>query len=367
MTDLKPITKPLMKWYQKNKREMPWRGSENPYSIWISEIMLQQTQVETVRPYFERFIEKFPTVTALAKADQQTVLKLWEGLGYYSRARNLHQAAKLIDSEYNGRLPESFDELLKIPGFGPYTSAAVASIAFHQSVPVIDGNVFRVFARLTEMSLEISKPQTRKHVFENLEKVIPKKSPGNFNQAIMELGAIICKPKNPKCFECPVKEYCSAFQNEKTGLYPVKKKAPERPHKQIAVGIVEKNGMVLIAKRRENQMLGGLWEFPGGKVESGESIEECLVREFKEEVDLDISVTRKLCEVDHAFTHFTITIHSYICSLKSGKAKPVSGSEIKWVLPEKLSEFPFPKANKVIIEKYLSTHLRTTLKPKLNK
>ncbi len=367
MTNLKPIVKPLLKWYGKNKREMPWRGSENPYYIWISEIMLQQTQVETVRPYFERFIRKFPTVSKLADADQQTVLKLWEGLGYYSRARNLHNASKLINSEYSGKLPETFDELLEIPGFGPYTSAAVASIAFHQSVPVIDGNVFRVFSRLTEMSFEISKPQTRKHVFGNLEKIIPGKNPGEFNQAIMELGALICKPKNPKCSECPVAEYCSAFLNGKTELYPIKKKVPDRPHKQIAVGILEKDGKILIAKRRENQMLGGLWEFPGGKVESGESLEECLVREFSEEVELSISIIGKVCEVDHAFTHFTITIHAYLCRWNSGKAKAVSGSEIKWVLPEKLNDFPFPKANKVIIEKYLEPNMNSSLKAKSKK
>lgn len=351
-----------MKWYGKNKRDIPWRGSENPYYIWISEIMLQQTQVETVRPYFERFIKKFPTVSKLSDADQQTVLKLWEGLGYYSRARNLHKAAKLIESEYGGNLPESFEDLLKIPGFGPYTSAAVASIAFHKPVPVIDGNVFRVFSRMTEMTLEISKPQTRKHVFENLVKIIPQKKPGDFNQAIMELGAVVCKPKNPKCIECPVAEFCSAFQNGKMEWYPVKKKMPDRPHKQIAVGILEKNGKVLIAKRRDNQMLGGLWEFPGGKVENGESYEECLIREFSEEVDLSISILSKICEVDHAFTHFTITIHAYLCSCIDGKPKPLSGSELKWVFPEKLSDFPFPKANKIIIEKYQASLLGASLK-----
>lgn len=345
------IVKPLLAWYYANKREMPWRDSNNPYYIWISEIMLQQTQVETVKPYFERFIKNFPTVKALASADEQSVLKQWEGLGYYTRARNLHKAAKIIVTEHKGKIPDSFESLLGLPGLGMYSAAAISSIAFGEKVSAIDGNVLRVFSRLTELSDDISKQKTKEFVFGELNKVILEENAGDFNQAMMELGAVICKAKNPACDICPVRSYCSAYLSNNTALFPVKKKPAVRPHKEIAVGIVFKGGKILIAKRHENQMLGGLWEFPGGKVEQGETHEECVVREFKEEVNLQIEVVKPLCKVDHAFTHFTITITAYICNYVSGNAKAISGSKIKWVYPESLTEFPFPKANKVIIEK----------------
>ncbi|MCA0446529.1 MAG: A/G-specific adenine glycosylase [Bacteroidetes bacterium] len=351
---MRQIVTPLLNWYELNKREMPWRDVRDPYLIWISEIMLQQTQVETVRPYFDRFIKLFPDVNTLAFSDQQQVLKAWEGLGYYSRARNLHKASKLVSSEMNGQLPGKFEELLEIPGIGPYTAAAIASIAFNESVPVVDGNVFRVFARLTELEDDISRPQTRKLVFESLKEIIPSENPSDFNQAVMELGALICRPKQPKCDECPVAEYCSGFRQGTFARFPVKRKMKDRPHKEIAVGLCFANGKVLIARRHENQMLAGMWEFPGGKVESGESFTECVKREFMEEVGLEITVTEKLAEVDHAFTHFSITIHAYLCTLISGTAQPLSGSEVRWVLPSELSQYPFPKANQVIINSFLN-------------
>lgn len=351
---MKQIVSPLLTWYEINKREMPWREVRDPYLIWISEVMLQQTQVETVRPYFERFIKQFPDIQSLAGADQQQVLKAWEGLGYYSRARNLQKGAKLILSEMAGKLPKKFNELLAVPGIGPYTAAAISSIAFNEPVPVVDGNVFRVFARLTELEDDISRPQTRKLVFESLKEIIPTGNPGDFNQAVMELGALVCRPKQPDCLNCPVSEFCSGFRHGTFSRFPVKKKQLERPHKEIAVGLCIHDGKVLIARRHENQMLAGLWEFPGGKVESGETFIECVVREFKEEVGLDITVSEKLVEVDHAFTHFSITIHAYICKVISGTAKPLSASEVCWVRPSELKQYPFPKANQVIINSFLN-------------
>lgn len=349
----KKIVRPLLKWYNANKRGMPWRDSNNPYYIWISEIMLQQTQVETVKPYFERFIKAFPDVKTLAKADEQAVLKMWEGLGYYTRARNLHKASKIIVSEFKGKIPDSYSALTELPGLGMYSAGAISSIAFGEVVSAVDGNVLRVFSRLTEMSDDIAKQKTKENVFAELNKIIPSDSSGDFNQAMMELGATICKSKNPLCDSCPVQKYCSAYLSQKVSLYPVKKKTAERPHKQIAVGILIKNGRVLIAKRRDDQMLGGLWEFPGGKVEPGESADDCVVREFSEEVNIAVEIIHPLCQVDHAFSHFSITINVYICGYSHGKAKAVSGSEIKWVTPEKLTDYPFPKANQVIIKELM--------------
>ncbi|MBN8706381.1 MAG: A/G-specific adenine glycosylase [Bacteroidetes bacterium] len=350
---MKELVTPLLAWYNLNKREMPWRDTRDPYLIWISEIMLQQTQVETVRPYFDRFIKQFPDVSSLATANQQQVLKSWEGLGYYSRARNLQKAAKLLVDEIAGELPTNFTDLLNIPGIGPYTAAAIASIAFSEPVPVVDGNVFRVFARINELEDDISRPQTRTLVFNSLKEIIPTENPGDFNQAIMELGALVCRPKQPKCDECPVAGFCSGFRKGTFSGFPVKKKMKERPHKEIAVGLCFFEGKVLIARRHENQMLAGLWEFPGGKLEVGETLPECVIREFKEEVGLDVIVTDKIAAVNHAFTHFTITVHAYICKHISGEALPLSGSEVKWVFPEELSQFPFPKANLVIIKSFL--------------
>lgn len=346
----KKIVVPLLNWYESNKRDMPWRGSNNPYSIWVSEIMLQQTQVETVRPYYENFLKKLPTVKHLAQADEQTVLKLWEGLGYYTRARNLHQSAKKIVNEFGGSFPETYQEWLDLPGIGMYTAAAITSIAFNNSVAVVDGNVLRVVSRLTELEDDISSNKTKQNVFQSLTQIIPKKNQGEFNQALMELGALICKKQNPQCTICPINKYCQAFQNNTVKLFPKKKKSKLRPHKEIVVGVLVKNNKLLIAKRRTDQMLGGLWEFPGGKVEMGETKEEALVREFQEEVGLDIDVLQPFCEVDHAFTHFTISITAYLCNYKLGKAKALSGSKIKWITLKNIDQFPFPKANLTIIK-----------------
>lgn len=259
----------LLEWFGRNQREMPWRTHRDPYWVWVSEAMLQQTQVATVIPYFLRFIDQFPSVEVLASAELQSVLKAWEGLGYYSRARNLHRAAQTIVSDYGGNLPSDYAQLQTLPGFGPYIAAAVASIAFEVPVPVVDGNVLRVFARYWGIEEDIRNSKVRNVVFDRLRLPISTVQPSQFNQAIMELGALVCTPKNPDCTACPLSRSCYGHTHDQVDRLPYKSTKPPVPHHVIGVGVIRKSGKVLIGRRKESQMLGGLWEFPGGKNEGG--------------------------------------------------------------------------------------------------
>jgi len=348
------FTESLIKWYNKNKRELPWRKTRDPYKIWVSEIMLQQTQVETVLPYYKRFLQAFPSLKALANAELSQILKMWEGMGYYARARNLLKAAQIIAKEYKGKMPSSYDELLKIPGIGPYTAAAVASIAFNENVPVVDGNVARVLSRV----LRIEEPLIKnKNKFANAaKKLLPQGQANDFNQAMMELGALICAPQSPKCVKCPVSIFCKGYQEmADPSVLPVKIPKKETPHYDVVVGIIWHKGRIFIDQRPENGLLGGLWEFPGGKQEDGETLEECLEREIREELDIRIKVKKHFLTVRHAYTHFKITLHSFQCKFLQGKPTPKKGIDWKWVYPQEMTEYAFPKANKRILEALLES------------
>ena len=340
----------LINWFIKEQRDMPWRKNPIPYYVWLSECMLQQTQVATVIPYFNRFITTFPTVFDLAKSDLQTVLKSWEGLGYYSRARNLHKAAKMVAEERDGIFPTTYQDLQKLPGIGPYCAAAITSIAFQNPVPVVDGNVLRVFTRFWGLYDDIKQPKTRDILFKKLEPFIVKSSPSEFNQGIMELGALICTPKNPNCSVCPINSDCYAKEQQKTLELPVKTKSKKTPHFNIGVGVIWKKNKILIAKRKEDQMLGGLWEFPGGKQKENECITTTIKREIKEETSLEVIVKSPYAIIKHAYSHFKITLHAYKCIYKEGIAKKNTSDDIKWIPIEKLNYYPFPTANKKLIK-----------------
>jgi A/G-specific adenine glycosylase len=312
--------------------------------------MLQQTQVNTVIPYFNRFIKRFPDVQSLASSDIQDVLKAWEGLGYYSRARNLHRAAQIVLDKWKGELPKGYEALQKLPGFGPYTAAAVASIAFGEAVPVVDGNVVRVFCRFWGIEDDVRNQQIKKQIFNQLRPCIQNTAPSDFNQSIMELGALVCTPSKPLCHICPLQPNCVAFNENRTDSLPVKSKAKPTPHYQIAVGVIWKDGKILIARRKEDKMLGGLWEFPGGKRKGRESLKETVLRETKEETALSIAVRKKYCKVKHAYTHFKITLTAFKCDCLSGTAQPLASDDVKWVSLEKIDRFPFPKANIDVIK-----------------
>jgi A/G-specific adenine glycosylase len=332
---------------------MPWRSNPLPYYVWVSETMLQQTQVSTVIPYFNRFIQKFPTIQDLANADQQTVLKQWEGLGYYSRARNVHKAAQYVINELNDKIPSTYEKLQELPGIGPYIAAAIASIAFEVPVPVVDGNVLRVFSRFWGISDDIRNTSVRNTLFDQLTPIIKKvKEPSQFNQAIMELGALICTPKSPTCNSCPIATQCYANTHHKQAELPYKSKSKPTPHYDIAVGIIRDGNKILIGKRKQDQMLGGLWEFPGGKQKESESLEETVMREIKEETGLQVKLNHKITQIKHAYTHFKITLHAYDCTYISGKALPHTTDEIRWVSLSELKTYPFPKANSKVLDIY---------------
>ena len=283
--------------------------------------MLQQTQVQTVIPYYLRWLKIFPTFRVLAKAPLNKVLKQWEGLGYYSRARNLHALAKTVVKDYGGRLPDSEEELRSLPGIGRYTGGAVLSIAFQKPVPLVDGNVMRVFSRYFGVRKDISLPATQKDFWTLAEKWVPRRNPGDYNQALMELGATLCTPRAPECPRCPLKKDCEALKLGLQQMLPIKKKKEATAHYHIGAGVIWHHGKILISQRPLRGLLGGLWEFPGGKQEPGESLRETVRREIQEELGIRVQVGRKLVEVDHAYSHFKITLHAYECAYQSGKVR----------------------------------------------
>lgn len=346
----KNLIKPLLDWFAKNKRDLPWRNTRDPYRIWISEVMLQQTQVATVIPYYQRFLATFPDVQTLAQARDNRLMKAWEGLGYYARARNLRQAARVMVAKYDGKLPASRDRLLELKGFGAYTAASVASLAFNEDCAAVDGNVMRVLSRVFAIESDIGKAAAKREFQRIADALVPPGRAGEFNEALMELGATICKAKNPACHACPIRRTCRAFAEGRVSELPRKSPRQAIPHHHIAVGVVHKNGRVLIALRPAEGLLGNLWEFPGGKWNGQETLSECCRREVLEETGIDIEVGKCFSVVHHSFTHFRITLHAFHCRHTSGKAAPKSSQKILWVRLQDLEKYAFPKANKKLIE-----------------
>lgn len=340
----------LLAWYDRHAAELPWRGVQDGYRVWLSEIMLQQTQVETVKPYYARFLAAFPTVHDLAAAPLADVLKLWEGLGYYSRARHLHQTAQRVVRDYGGSFPRTADELQTLPGVGRYTAGAVASIAFGERVPVLDGNVIRVFARLTDLPDDVTQPAVKTRLWALAEAWLPPERAGDYNQALMELGRVVCKPRNPRCGVCPVQRHCRAFASGTQKLRPVKAKKAATPHYDVTAGMIwNDSGQLLIAQRPPEGLLGGLWEFPGGKQEAGESLPDCLRRELREELAIEVEVGSLFAVVRHGFTHFRITLHAFTCRYLGGEPQRLGVHDFAWVLPDELRRYSFGKADREII------------------
>jgi A/G-specific adenine glycosylase len=270
---------------------------------------------------------------------------MWEGMGYYSRARNLHLAARIVLGEMGGEVPATFHQFRQLPGAGPYIAAAVQSIAFHQSYAVVDGNVKRVLARLFAVDSPVNDAKLNKVFEQKASELLDQKKPAIFNQAVMELGALVCRPQNPLCIKCPITRYCSTFQSNSTDKYPVRQKRKPVPRYRIAVGVVNKNGKILITKRKEKGLLGGLWEFPGGKIHEGETAEQACLREIKEEVNLDIEIKHYLTQVKHAYTHFKIMMDVFECRYISGKVKLNGAIDYRWIKLDEIEKYPFPKAN----------------------
>ena len=342
------ISRLLLAWYREHARSLPWRGLSDPYAIWVSEIMLQQTRVETVIPYFNRWMAALPDIPALARATQDQVLKLWEGLGYYSRALSMHKAARVLLEEHAGSLPPDHDALLSLPGIGPYTAAAIASIAFGLDHAVVDGNVKRVLARLLNYTSPVNTPEAETELRRVARGLLPSGSAGEFNQAMMDLGAVICTPRNPACARCPLNGVCCAFKNDLQSSLPVKKAKPPIPHYTVTAGILMDGGQVLIARRPPGSLLGGLWEFPGGKVEPGETRPQALARELQEELGITVLVGDEFGTYTHAYTHFRVTLHAYHVAAPGRAITPIQPSEVRWVSIAELETYPMGKIDRLI-------------------
>jgi len=340
------IRKRLMSWYGLNKRDLPWRKTRDPYRILVSEIMLQQTQVATVIPYYRRFIKKFPTVASLAGAPIRGVLKQWEGLGYYSRARNLHRAARVIHARWRGRIPTTVEGLVSLPGIGRYTAGAVGSIAFHLKVPVLDGNVRRVLCRIFAIREDPGRAVVQERLWKIAAELLPDQNAGDFNQALMELGATICLPRTPSCEACPVRGSCLALRAGIQDGLPIRTESRPIPHSIVAVALIQSARGLLLGPRPDRGLLAGLWSFPelDGRNASGP---RRIEREIKTRFGLKTTLIRPLEPVAHTFSHKRITYRPYLFRCAPGRYRlPDSW---RWIPIESVEAYPLPTATRKII------------------
>jgi len=350
---LNKIRAPLLDWYSVHHRRLPWRETRDPYRIWVSEVMLQQTQAKTVAPYYVRFISAFPDAGELARADLDRVLKTWEGLGYYARARNLHRAARIVCEQHGGRIPDDPVAFRALPGVGDYICAAVQSIAFGAGLAVLDGNVRRVLARLFVIDVPVDRTFAQGTFREAADRLLDPGEPGTFNQAVMELGAVICRPAKPFCADCPLPPHCRAHQTSRQRDLPVRAGKAPPPTYHFAAAVVEEGGRLLLARRQPEGLLGGLWEFPGAKVENGETPEAACARGIRRSLGLIVDVEERIARVRHAYTHFKMEIDVFRCRHRGGAVVLDGPADYRWVAREELDGFALPRASHKIL-----AHLR---------
>ena len=344
-----PIRTALLGWAEIALRDLPWRQVRDPYRVWVSEVMLQQTRVETVIPYYLEWMKQFPTLQALAGAELGQALKAWEGLGYYARCRNLHRAAQIVVEEHGGRVPDTREALLALPGIGSYTVGAILSLAFGQDAAVLDGNVRRVLARLFAIDHDPRQAETRQKMWRLAEELLPPGQAAQFNEAMMDLGATVCTPRSPHCGVCPLNAQCEGFSRGNPEDYPRSRRRKPTPHYNVAAGVIWHSKRVLIAQRPFDGLLGGLWEFPGGKQQEGETLRECLKRELREELDIEVEVGEQIIVVQHAFTHFRITVYAFECRYLSDGAPQALGVQAwRWVDLDELDDYALPVVDRKI-------------------
>ncbi len=336
----------LLTWYRKNARPLPWRKTRDPYRIWISEVMLQQTTVNTVVPYYERWIREFPKIGDVARASLSRILKIWQGLGYYQRARNIHKSAKLISVKFKARIPLDAEVLRTLPGFGPYTTNAVLSIAFGQRLPIVDANVRRVAMRILALKGDDS-ARFDARILSFLKKILPSVQISDFNQALMELGALVCRPQEPFCLSCPVKVWCHAYKKGWQDVIP----APRQKiisDIQAVCAVIKHKDKFFLQKRPAKGLLAGLWEFPGGKIERNESPKKALVRELKEELGVSALKAKPWINIRHSYTRFRVSLHVWLCEVNP---LPSLDALHRWVSPRDFNKFPMPSATARIVER----------------
>lgn len=338
----------FLSWYAVHRRVLPWRETKDPYRIWLSEVMLQQTQVATVIPYYERFLKRFPKISDLACASEQDVLKVWENLGYYIRARQLHKAAAIIMQRFEGRIPECHDDLLSIPGIGSYTAGAILSIAFGQAVPAIDGNVRRVLCRYHALAAVKQDKEGYRYLAGIVTAMLPPGQAGNFNQALMELGATICRSRQPLCRACPLHDQCLARKYSQPEAFPTRPEKKNIPVRDAVAAVIrDSQGRVLVVKRPPSGLLGSLWKFPGGFEEQGEELAKTLRRTVKAEVGLHIREENFVKTVKHAYTHFRLRLHIFSCEASDNRPAKGTCLNSRWIDPRELRILPFSKADRL--------------------
>jgi A/G-specific adenine glycosylase len=345
-TKRKDIQTRLLRWFKKNKRDLPWRKTADPYAIWVSEIMLQQTQVTTVLPYYQRFLKSFPTVRHLARADLSGVLKIWEGLGYYSRARNLHRASQMVLNHFHRRIPDTPEDLVSLPGIGRSTAGAILSFAFNMDAAILDGNARRVLSRLFAVSASSEKRKTENTLWQISDSLIPKGFSNPFNQALMDLGSMICTPRDPSCTECPLRGHCKGRRSGKPERFPLKIPKKKIPHVEAVCAVIWKKRRVLLNQRPPSGLLGGLWEFPNWMIEGKQRsrLRSRLRNTIKKEMGLNVEVKESIGTFRHTFSHFKLTLHVYHCHPMNGRAKG------RWVPIGNLHLLPMSRIHRRIAE-----------------
>jgi len=330
----------LLAWYDVHQRDLPWRRTRDPYAVWVSETMLQQTRVETVIPYYERFLARFPDLESLASADTEEVYALWSGLGYYSRARNLHAAARAVVEEHGGRLPRETAALLGLKGVGRYTAGALASIAFDRPEPVVDGNVVRVLTRLLGVRDDTGRKAVMDHLWQIAGQLARGPRPGHLNQALMELGATVCRPRAPLCLACPLEPQCDAARAGDAEDLPIKRKKKPPRRVEAVAGWLERRGRVLVVQRPEGGLLGGMWELPGGPVESDASAEEALRHHLARHVGLALTRVERVGEIEHVFTHRRLRLQVFRCRAADGRVRRRDLAAHRWMSPAAVEKLP---------------------------
>ena len=342
----------LLNWYHANKRDLPWRTHTTPYRVWVSEIMLQQTQMERGVAYFHRWMDALPDIKAVADANEDTVLKLWEGLGYYSRVRNLHKAARIIMQEHRGHFPNTLQAIKALPGIGNYTAGAIGSIAFNLPVPAVDANVERVFSRLYDIDTPIKDKENMSFVYAKAEELLPAEHAQHWNQAIMELGALICS-KKAHCHQCPLSHWCEAYHLGIPHERPVKKRKKPITHLNVGTGFLVHEGKIYVQKRPMHGVWAGFWELPGGVMEEGETPNQTIVREFMEEMEFPITPLDKITTIKHGYTTYQVSLHAYFVRLQKGcTPEPVlhAATEYKWASFEELDELTMPAGHRKLVD-----------------
>jgi A/G-specific adenine glycosylase len=341
----------LISWFQQEQRDLPWRKDRDPYKVWVSEIMLQQTRVDTVLPYFNRFIEWFPTIEDLAEAEEDKVLKAWEGLGYYSRVRNLQSAVREVKEKYNGVVPNSLEKISSLKGVGPYTAGAVLSIAYGIPEPAVDGNVMRVISRILSIWADIARPASRKIFEQAVRELISHEDPSSFNQALMELGALICTPTSPSCLLCPVRDYCQAFEEGVQEELPVKTKKTKTRDVELAAALLfDKSGMILIHKRPPAGLLANLWEFPNVEILHSLHEREQIADLFHQSLGLNVQLDKAIGQIEHVFSHLVWNIKVYTGKITT---EIQESEEWKLVSVNEMEEYAFPVPYQKMFKLYL--------------